>query len=86
MDVSIKNLLLDDKVAGLRQVIRGINAGQIRCVLLADDAEDHIKVQLTGLCNQSSIPVLRCESKAELGKELKLERPCATVGFIKKEE
>lgn len=83
MDALIEKMLQDDKVAGLRQVVRGVNAGRIRCVLIASDTDEHIRRELTELCESKGVPTVYCESKQELGAKLQIDKSCATVGFIK---
>lgn len=83
MDSSLKKMLSDNKVAGVRQIVRGINGDTIRCVLIAEDTDLHIKRQLLDLCTQKNIPVLFCPSKSELGREIGIDIGCAAVGFLK---
>lgn len=72
-----------NKVAGIRQVVRGIKSDRIRCVLVATDADEHIKTQLTALCNPKGLPLKFVLNKKELGKRLGLDVDCAVVGILK---
>jgi|GEM_PF-409638 len=73
------------KVAGMRQVVRGIKANRIRCVLVAQDADEHIKTEITALCAANSIAVEQVQSKKELGENMGLDVDCAVVGILKDE-
>ncbi len=84
MKPSIIKLLSEDKVIGLRQVNRGIKDNQIRCVLIADDADANIRLELIKTCRQANVSVQRVKSKEELGKALEIDVNCATVGILKK--
>lgn len=71
------------KVAGIRQVVRGIRSDRIRCVLVALDADEHIKTELTTLCDLKSIQLKFVLNKKELGKRLGLDVDCAAAGILK---
>jgi large subunit ribosomal protein L7A len=72
-----------NKVAGIRQVIRGIREGRIRCVLAASDADDHIKKELAKLCGSAGVELKYVLTKKELGKAMGLKVDCAAAGIIK---
>lgn len=76
-------LLNQDKVLGLRQVIRGVMSGKIRCVILADNADKDIKRRLTELCGSRSVPIVFTADMAELGREAGLDVGCAAIGLLK---
>ncbi|MDR3185749.1 MAG: ribosomal L7Ae/L30e/S12e/Gadd45 family protein [Christensenellaceae bacterium] len=82
MDEYIRNLILKNKVCGLKQVIRGIQAKQINCVLIARNSDIEIKNQIVDLCSLHSIKIFYCEAREELGKELGLQVGCSVVGFF----
>lgn len=71
------------RVAGIRQVIRGIRKGQIRCVLAATDADEPIKRELSALCRASGVELKFVLNKKELGISLGLQVDCAAVGILK---
>ena len=73
----------ESKVAGIRQVVRGIKSDRIRCVLVATDADEHIKTELTSLCSSNAIELRYVLNKKELGKRLDLDVDCAVVGILK---
>ena len=71
------------KVAGIRQVVRGIKSDRIRCVLVATDADEHIKTQLMAICTPKGLSLKFVLNKKELGKRLGLDVDCAVVGILK---
>jgi ribosomal protein L7Ae-like RNA K-turn-binding protein len=77
-------MLKEDKVAGARQVLRGIRKGTISSVLVAEDTDAEIKRQVLSLTEANNIPVSFCESKSELGREIGIEKACSAVGFVKR--
>lgn len=83
MEPSIIKLLSEKKVIGLRQVNRGIKDDQIRCVLIAEDTEPHIRQELLSTCRKARIPIKKFASKEEMGKMLGIDVACATVGILK---
>ncbi|MDR2267574.1 MAG: ribosomal L7Ae/L30e/S12e/Gadd45 family protein [Christensenellaceae bacterium] len=83
MDESIIKLLATSKVSGLRQVMRYIADDKIKCVVLAKNAELHIKNRVKVACTASNIEVMNCDSREELGTAAGLSVPCSVVGFLK---
>ena len=82
-EASLQQLLSQKKVAGYREVVRGIRANRIRCVAVAGNADKHMKRELVAMCKQNGINVIFRYSKEELGSALGLDVACATVGFLK---
>jgi ribosomal protein L7Ae-like RNA K-turn-binding protein len=72
-----------NKVIGLRQVLRGVKKGEINRILLALDADEAIKNQINQIAVDNNLPLLTCQSKDELGKEVNIDRACAVIGFLK---
>ncbi|MCL2630291.1 MAG: ribosomal L7Ae/L30e/S12e/Gadd45 family protein [Firmicutes bacterium] len=83
LDLNIKKMLEGNKVAGIRQVSRGIRKGAISLVLIADDTDAEIKRQLLQLASANNVPIITCESRTELGAEINIEKPCSAVGFLR---
>ncbi|MEG2687814.1 MAG: ribosomal L7Ae/L30e/S12e/Gadd45 family protein [Clostridia bacterium] len=69
------------KVVGSRQVLRGISEGIIRCVIIAEDADDNLKNKLVESANDKNIEVLFAPSMEWLGRTVKIKVPSATVGL-----
>lgn len=82
MDRKAEALLAREKVIGLRQVMRGFRDGRIRCVLVAADAEEHIKLELEKHCVANGVKLVSVPSKHELGQAAGIDVDCAVVGII----
>ncbi len=81
MDSERKELPRGCMVAGYRRTFRGIRAGQIRCVLLACDADADLTDKVRSLCAESGLPVITVATKREMGIELGLDVDCAVCGI-----
>lgn len=77
MDNFLKQVPVSQRVVGYRQVVRGINGNQIRCVLIARDVDSKIGHQIVSLCEQKNIPYKMVYDKVSMGKMLKLDVACA---------
>lgn len=77
MDKFLKEIPPERVVAGYRRTVRGIRAGQIRCVLIARDADDHISREIRRLCSEKNLPFRFTSSKKEMGELLCLDVACA---------
>lgn len=77
MDIFLEQVPASRRVVGYRQVVRGINGNQIRCVLIARDADSNIGNKIVSLCEQKSVPYRIVTDKAEIGKMLNLDVACA---------
>lgn len=80
MDKFMKEVPRERMVAGYRRTVRGILAGQIRCVLIARDADDHISEELRRLCREKNVPFRFTGSKKEMGELMLLDVGCAVCG------
>ncbi len=77
MDNFIKRVPLSHRVVGYRQVVRGIHGNQLRCVLIARDADSFIGEQISSLCKQKNVPYEFVSDKQTMGRILQLDVPCA---------
>ncbi len=77
MDNFLEQVPLSRRVVGYRQVVRGINGNQIRCVLIARDADSNIGNQIVSLCEKKKVPYRFVTDKATMGKMLDLDVACA---------
>lgn len=83
MEPGTEELLRQPKVVGLRQVMRGFRDGQIRCVVAAADAEEHILRELRSQCALSGAELIMLPSMEELGREVGIDVGCSAVGILK---
>lgn len=72
-------------VAGLRQVMKGMEADEIAHVFLALDASPQLQAQVRRAANERQLAVETVSSMEELGQMCRIEVPCA-VAAIKKEK
>ncbi|MEG2456620.1 MAG: ribosomal L7Ae/L30e/S12e/Gadd45 family protein [Clostridia bacterium] len=84
--VMIENQLLEtivnsDKVVGMKQVLKGIENSTIKCVIVADDADDFIKNQVVACANQYKVKIENVSSKEALGKVCNIDVGAAVVGL-----
>jgi large subunit ribosomal protein L7A len=70
-------------VAGCKQVLRAVVAGEATCVLLAMDADEFIKAKVTEACNASGIEVRKVPSMEQLGKACGIAVGCAACAILK---
>lgn len=70
-------------VAGLKQVLRAVTAGEAACVLLALDADDFIKAKVTQACADGGVEVKIAPSMEQLGKACGIAVSCATCAILK---
>lgn len=83
MDKLKKDINSHQSVFGMREVTRYICLGNIRCVVIASNADEPIKEKLTRLCETKNVPYRFVPSKEEMGKVANLERACSVIGFFK---
>lgn len=69
-------------VPGMRQVQRLLNAGNARRILLAQDADERLRLTLTQAAQAAGVPVEGCESMAALGRRCRIAVPCAVAAEI----
>lgn len=80
---NITNMLnRSSKVIGLRQVLRGISEGTIRCVIVSNDADSDLKERLVKEATSNNIEILYAPSMAWLGKSVDVDVKTATVGIL----
>lgn len=73
------------RVAGLRQVMRGIEEDCLRTVFLALDASPMLQAQIRSAANERQLPVETVSSMEELGQMCGIDVPCA-VAALKKQD
>lgn len=66
----------------MRQVQRLLDAGNARRILLAQDADERLRLTLTQAAQAAGVPVESCESMAVLGRRCRIAVPCAVAAEI----
>jgi large subunit ribosomal protein L7A len=73
------------RLAGLKQVLRALEAGRAAAVVLADDADDHIRRRVRSRCVELGIQCFDGPAMAELGALCRLDVGAAVACVLKEE-
>lgn len=73
------------RAVGLKQVLRAVAAGDVNCVLLADDVDSRFEQKVLAACSEASVQVFRGFDMRQLGRECKIEVGAAIVGWKESE-
>lgn len=73
------------RVAGVRQVMKGIAEGNLHKVFLALDASPMLQAQIRAAANERQLAVETVSSMEELGQMCGIDVPCA-VAALKKQD
>ena len=71
------------KAVGTRQVLRGLKAGTLSRVYVANDADTYLFQQVVRAAEDAGVPAVRVPSMKELGQALGLEVACAAAAIVK---
>lgn len=69
------------KLVGLKQVLKGIEADNIRCVVIASDSDSFIEECVTEAIGTKCVSVLFCPTREELGRLVGIDVKAAVVGL-----
>lgn len=73
----------ENRVVGLREVLRLIAKGRIKYALIAKDADAHILSELKAVCAKNGVGLRTAQDKKRMGELLGLDVPCAVCGELK---
>ena len=73
------------RVAGVRQVMKGIGEGNLRVIFLALDASPMLQAQVRAAANERQLPVETVSSMEELGQMCGIDVPCAVAALRKQD-
>ncbi len=71
------------RLAGLKQVLRALESGKAESVVLAGDADDHIRRRVKVLCQQMGVPCADGPAMAKLGRMCRLQVGTAVACLLK---
>lgn len=72
------------KVVGMRETLRGLVDGTIRCVIVAVDCDDEVRATVRENAKIHNVPIhYFSEGKKKLGALCGIEVSCAVVGILK---
>lgn len=70
-----------EKIIGTKQVIKAIKNGEAKEVIIATDADSHIKDKVLEVVGTTDIPVYYVDSMKKLGKTCGIEVGAAAVAI-----
>ncbi len=73
------------RVAGVRQVMKGIREGSLSRIFLALDAPSQLQGQIRQAANERQLDVETVSSMEELGQMCAIEVPCAVAGLCRRD-
>ncbi len=76
---AIANTPKSELVVGFKQVLKGIEEGTARCVVVASDSDSFIKDRVSETAKFYSVEIVSCPTKAELGRLCRVDVPTATA-------
>jgi len=71
----------NDVVIGKKQTMKALKAGQIRELIIAEDADRHILDELLLLAEEARVPIVKVDSMKKLGKACGIDVGAATVAI-----
>ncbi len=72
-----------NRVVGLRQVLRGLKAGTLARVYVANDADTFLFQRVTQAAEAAGVPVVRVPTMKELGQACHVQVPAAAAGLVR---
>lgn len=81
----IKMLNTHTKVVGLKQVLRALSEGKVRCVIIASDADSFIRTKVKVLATEKGAEILNYSSMKGLGQMCKIDVKASVVGIMKQD-
>ena len=78
----LNELASSNKVAGVKQSKKAVEAGEAKTAYISNDAEPHIRVPFENLCNLNGVPVIYVETMKELAKACRVDVPTAVAVII----
>lgn len=73
----------EGRLVGTKQVLRGLTAGKIAKVFVAEDADEFIYRRLMAAAEAAQTPVVRVKTMKELGQACRVEVSAAAAAILK---
>ena len=73
----------EDKVVGVKQVKRAINASEVSTVFVAQDADKRITEEVIKICEDKLIQIIHVDNMDELGKACGIDINAAVAALLK---
>lgn len=71
------------RLVGTKQVLRGLAAGKIAKVFVAEDADEFIYRRVMAAAEAANVPAYRVKTMKELGEACRVEVAAAAAGILK---
>lgn len=78
-----KVLQAQEVVVGTKQTVRALKEGNVREVVIAEDADKAITDKIVGAAKEANVPVMKVDSMKKLGKACKIQVGAAAVAIIR---
>ena len=72
----------ENKVVGLKQLLRRLAADDVSVVYIADDADRHVKEQILTAIGEKDIHIVNVESMRELGEQCGIDVSAACAAIL----
>lgn len=72
-----------NRVVGTKQVLRGLKAGTLARIYVANDADTFLYQRITQAAEAAGVPAVRVASMKELGDACAVQVPTAAAGICK---
>ena len=82
----IANLARADLVVGLKQVLKCLEEGTTRCVVVASDSDSFIKERIEESVREYGVEFIECPTKAELGRLCRVDVASAVCAIKKRDK
>ncbi|ANB60732.1 50S ribosomal protein L7ae-like protein [Anoxybacteroides amylolyticum] len=78
-----KVLQAQEVVVGTKQTVRALKEGNVREVVIAEDADKAITDKIVEAAKEANVPVRKVDSMKKLGKACKIQVGAAAVAIIR---
>ncbi|GGJ75250.1 large subunit ribosomal protein L7A [Anoxybacillus voinovskiensis] len=78
-----KVLQAQEVVVGTKQTVRALKEGNVREVVIAEDADKAITDKIVEAAKEANVPVMKVDSMKKLGKACKIQVGAAAVAIIR---
>lgn len=70
------------KTVGIKQTLRAIEKGSVKCIFIAEDADAHVTRPIIELCRDQRVEIVSVPTMLELGKACSIQVGAAVVAIL----
>lgn len=70
------------KTVGVKQTLRAIEKGSVKCIFIAEDADAHVTRPIIELCRDQKVEIVRVPTMLELGKACSIQVGAAVAAVL----